>query len=456
MMFDLRVGDKLARPNKPESYWEVLDSRIHAGTIQVFDADKRQARFADEAEIRAGISDGTLILHRKGMPRVGIPAQYADPVLHARVCQLQDALRRIGAIQHQLDLSFDAAISRARVEYLEENAGNPTASSFPSRATLFRAHKNQVLGLPVLKGDKNKGNTTPRYPKQLVEFIESVIQDEYLVTESKWTILFLTGYINRESRRRGLFDAKHDISRKFVERVIQSLTPDADYDRMDPQTRVAGKSFAKKRIRAPIPFARIEQDALHLPFVVVTPDGIARTVYLMLAIDACTGYPVAWRIVIGTPREMDSLLCLEMYLTPGKARRFKEFGILSALNVYGTPIQVIFDNGPETKGGRIVGLQRLGMDVKHCKSKEAQGKPFIERLNKSLKQGMEVLPGCTRFHKLRSSFKRQLTRFLGSQALARSMSCRGLLMQIGVRNSSQRQPPESPGEPGTGTRSRTP
>ncbi len=396
MMSDLRCGDRLTRPLQPDIYWEVLDSRIHAGTIHIFDADKREARYVDEAGIRAGISAGSLVLHRKGMPRVGIAAQYNNPALHARVRLLQDALRRIETIQRQLDLSFDAAIPRAREEYLAENAANLVASAFPSRATLFRAHKNQLLGLPVLKGDKNKGNTTPRYSGELVEFIKEVIQDKYLVTESTWTVADVKSYINRESRRRDIYDANHDISRKFIVSTIQSLTSDAEYDRMDPSDRVAGKSFAKKRIRAPLPFARIEQDAVHLPFVVRTPHGVARTVYLVLAIDVCTGYPVGWHITVGAPREMDSLLCLEMYLTPTKATRFKELGIAHAQNVYGTPLQVIFDNGPETKGGRIVRLELLGMDVKHCKAKEAQGKPFIERLNKALKEALQRLPGCTR------------------------------------------------------------
>lgn len=397
MMSALRSGDRLARPNQPENYWEVLDGRIHAGTIHIFDSAKLENRYENEARIRAGISDGNLVLHRKGTPRVSIAAQYNDPALHARVRLLQDSLRRIEAIQKQLGRSFAAAISLAREDYQKENADNPVASPFPSRATLFRAHKNQLLGLPVLKGDKNKGNRTSRYSDELVEFIEEVIQDKYLVTESKWTVADLVGYINRESLRRGLHNANHAISRKFVLTAIQRLTADAEYDRMDPLNRVAGKSFAKKRIRAALPFARIEQDALHLPFVVRTPHGLARTVYLVLAIDVCTGYPVGWHITVGSPREMDSLLCLEMYLTPAKAARFKELGITHALNVYGTPSQVIFDNGPETKGGRIVRLEVLGMDVKHCKAKEAQGKPFVERLNRSLKEALQRLPGCTRF-----------------------------------------------------------
>lgn len=397
MMSDLHAGDKLSLPGKPDSYLEVLDGRIHAGTIHIFDAAKREARYVDETVIRAGISAGSLILHRKGMPRVGIAAQYDNTVLHAKVRFLLDVLRRIDSIQAQRGLSFDAAIPLAREAYVKEKADELGGCAFPSRATLFRAHKNQLLGLPVLKGDKNKGNDTARYSADLVEFVQGIIQDQFLVTESQWTVLDVTAYINREARRRCLHVAKHAISRKFVTATIHGLTVDAEYDRMDPLIRIAGKSFAKKRIRAAFPFARIEQDALHLPFVVLTPHGVARTIYLVLAIDACTGYPVGWHLVNGSPREMDSLRCLEMYLTPAKGARFKELGILHAENIYGTPGQLIFDNGPETKGGRIVRLELLEMDVKHCKAKEAQGKPFIERLNRSLKEALQLLPGCTRF-----------------------------------------------------------
>ncbi|AXE90927.1 integrase catalytic domain-containing protein [Paraburkholderia terricola] len=397
MMPDLRAGDRLSPPGKPDSYFEVLDSHLHAGSIHIFDAEKREARYDDEPRLRAAISEGSLVLHRKGMPRVSIAAQYDNHALHDQVRVLTYALRRIDEIREQRGISFDAAIPLARDAYGKERVGQLLVRPFPSRATLYRAHKNQRLGLPVLKGDRNKGNSTARYSKELVEFVEEVIESEYLVTESKWTVLDTTEYIDREARRRGLHVAKHAISRKFVCARIRDLTVDAEYDRMDPLDRVAGKSYAKKRIRAAFPFARIEQDALHLPFVVRTPDSTARTVYLVLAIDVCTGYPVGWHLVNGSPREMDSLLCLEMYLTPAKAARFAELGILHALNIFGTPAQVIFDNGPETKGGRIFRLERLGMDVKHCKAKEAQGKPFIERLNRSLKEALQRLPGCTRF-----------------------------------------------------------
>ena len=306
MMSDLRSGDRFSLPGNPDSYFEVLEGRVHAGSIHIFDSEKREARYVDEAGIRAGISSGSLMLHRKGTPRVGLAAQYDDTELHAKVRFLLNVLRRIDAIQAQRGLSFDAAIPLAREAYLKENVDELGASAFPSRATLFRARKNQQLGLPVLKGDKNKGNGTARYSKDLVEFVQGIINDQFLVTESKWTVLDVTNFVNREARRRCLHVAKHAISRKFVTATIHGLTVDAEYDRMDPLNRVAGKSFAKNRIRAAFPFARIEQDAVHLPFVVRTAHGVARTVYLVLAIDVCTGYPVGWHLVIGSPREMDS------------------------------------------------------------------------------------------------------------------------------------------------------
>lgn len=396
MMSDLRSGDRLVTTGTPDKYFEVLDGRIHAGTIHIFDTERREARFIEEAIIRSGLSKGEIVLHRKGMTRVGVVSQHDDPAFQAKVCFIQSTLRRIDSIQRKWNLSFSAAIPVARTGYMEENTGDVLAAAFPSRAALFRAHKNQLLGLSVLKGAKNKGNSTPRYSQDLVEFIESTVNDEYLVTESRWTLVSLTEYLNREARRRSLHVAKQEISRKFVASRIHNLSVDAEYDRMDPLQRVAGKSYAKRRIRAPFAFARIEQDALHLPFVVQTPHGISRTIYLVHAIDVCTGYPVGWRIVIGAPREMDSISCVEMYLTPAKMARFKEFGITEAINLYGTPAQIIFDNGPECKGSRIIRLELIEIDIKHCKAKEAQGKPFIERLNRALKEALQTLPGCTR------------------------------------------------------------
>ena len=59
MISPLHGGDRLTQPSKPESYWEVISGAIHAGTIEIFDSEKRTARYVDESAIRAGISAGT-------------------------------------------------------------------------------------------------------------------------------------------------------------------------------------------------------------------------------------------------------------------------------------------------------------------------------------------------------------------------------------------------------------
>lgn len=62
-----------------------------------------------------------------------------------------------------------------------------------------------------------------------------------------------------------------------------------------------------------------------------------------------------------------------------------ELDIDHDMNVCGTPGQLVVDNGPETKGGRIQNLDRLGAQVKHCKARAGQQKALIERLNCSIR-----------------------------------------------------------------------
>ena len=203
--------------------------------------------------------------------------------------------------------------------------------------------------------------------------------------------------MNRRVRGSFLPVTSRPVSVKYVKNtILRFVSADPEHDRMLPTDAVAGKSLAKKRIRAEAPFERVEQDALHLPFVVQTPSGVTSQVYLVHAIDCCTSYPLGWRLVVGAPTDTDSLACAELYMAPLKKKRFEELGIDHAMNVCGTPGQLIFDNGAEAKGGRIQNLERLGVDVKHCRARAGQEKPFIERLNRSLKEAMEGLSGCTR------------------------------------------------------------
>jgi len=64
-----------------------------------------------------------------------------------------------------------------------------------------------------------------------------------------------------------------------------------------------------------------------------------------------------------------------------KGNSMNELDIDHDMNVCGTPGQLVVDNGPETKGGRIRNLDLLGAHVKHGRARAGQQKAVIERLN---------------------------------------------------------------------------
>lgn len=388
----LLLHDRLAPPKNHDAYLEVLDPNPRRGCVKVFDAAECKDRYVEMADILSQIHDGKLTVLRAGKPRFSHAAQPDDKALHERSRFANEALRRIQAIQKQRGLSFLQAYRLAA----EEHAQQPAASPFPPLSTMYRYRKADIAGLPVLRGDKNKGNRMPRYPQEVNNTIILAAEQHYLVPKSRWSLRRLTDHVNSFVRGTILPANVAPITVRYVRKTVLRLSADPEHTRMLPEDAVAGKSFAKKRIRAEVPFERVEQDALHLPFVCETPGGVTSSVYLVHAIDCCTSYPLGWHLVVGAPIDADTLACTEMYMSPIKQKRFKEMGIDHDMNVCGTPGQLVFDNGPENKRSRIQNLEKLGTDVKHCRARAGHEKPFIERVNRSLKEALEGLAGCTR------------------------------------------------------------
>lgn len=389
------LNDRLAPPGNPNAYLEVLDPHPRGGCIKVFDAGTREDKYIETSRILADIHAGRLTVLRTGKPRFSHAAQPDSAELLERSRFVHAAMQRIHDIQEHHGVSFLQAYRRAAKEYGQ--AATRPSPPFPHQSTMYRYRKSDMAGLPVLRGNKNKGNRDPRYPREVVSTICMAAQQHYLQPQSRWSLRRLTEDVNRQVRGAFIAADAPPISIKYVKKtILRFVSRDTEQDRMLPAEAIAGKSFAKKRMRLESPFERVEQDALHLPFVVETPSGISSNIYLVHAIDCCTSYPLGWQMVVGAPTDSDSLACAEMYMAPIKARRFKAMGIDHDMNVCGTPGQLVFDNGPENKGQRIKKMEKLGVDVKHCRAMSGQEKPFIERLNRSLKEAMEGLAGCTR------------------------------------------------------------
>ncbi|TPG24966.1 DDE-type integrase/transposase/recombinase [Variovorax guangxiensis] len=346
------------------------------------------------SELRDRISAGELIRRRPGDPRVP-PAMQTNPALDKATAMAQAHLSRICQYSERYDVSIHQAYHAVRKSRVLVGA-DATPPHFPSLATMYRHLEATRNGQPILCGDANKGNRTPRYGEALVQLIVSNAKAHHQKPGSRWTVASLTRYCNIQAQDSGLLPAERNISRKFVEKVIQThLSADAEVARLLPHLRAAQKAVARYSIRVNGFLQRVEQDALHLPWRVHTSAGELRDIYLVHAIDVATGLPVGWALSVGAPTAATSFACVESILYSKKA-------LLSALNVrmdadfYGAPGCIVFDNGPEAKNDRIGGLVRLGIEVQYCKSRHPQHKPFIERLNRALKEALETLPGCTR------------------------------------------------------------
>ena len=389
----LLIHDKIAPANTPDAYLEVLDGKAKNGWIKVFDAVQHKEHYVEVSKLQSAIHEGALTIFRPGRPRASLTAQATDQVLIEQNSNVRKIMRDISDIQHHFRCSFLQAYQQAKERY--EQQSSPVAPPFPTQATIYRYRQKQQAGLPALLGDKNKGNRSARYSDHVIHIICS-LAEHYLKPQSRWTLNSLTKAVNRQVSDAGLSTGR-PISKKYVQNVIKRLlSVDPSHDRMLPTDAVAGKSVAKKRLLVEMLFERVEQDAVHLPFVVETPTGISSQVWLVHAIDCCTSYPLGWQLVVGAPVDSDTLACVEMYMSPAKQGRFKQLKINYDKNVYGTPSLLVFDNGAETKGSRIKNLEKLGVDVLHCRARAGHEKPYIERLNRSLKEALETLAGCTR------------------------------------------------------------
>lgn len=370
----------------------VLDTQLIKGCIKALDCEKKSDVYLDYEDLRNSIAAGAITPKRKGAPKVTTYQNLSDKELED-LAFATNITRRILEYVKTMGVSRHMAYQAIKREY----EANPDSDKpFPSDVRIYRYLGRHDNGLPLLFDNSNRGNFVPRRSESVRAFIEDAAERFLLQPQSRWTMTNFAKWVNQALRDEQLIDRSDTVSQDYIRKVVRSITTDPETERMDPRLVAAAKSTASEVIRVETPLMRVEQDALHLPWRINTPDGLSNSIYLVHAIDCCTGMPVGWHLVVGSPSVSDSLKCVESVLF-SKKERFKALDLDYELDCFGTPSLLVFDNGPETKGERMQKLTALGIDPKHCKSRHAHGKPFIERLNRSLKSALETLPGCTRF-----------------------------------------------------------
>ncbi|WP_052408668.1 hypothetical protein [Paraburkholderia acidipaludis] len=376
MITTLQLRDRLAPPRNHDAYMEVLDPHPHGGCIKVFDSTERQDRYIPIAQIHDKIYRGKITVLRAGKARYSLAAQADDAALHESNQFARKIMGRIKEIQKQRGVSFRHAYQLMADEY-QKNASQDSRP-LPRQATMYRYRERDLAGEPMLRGKANQGNRSLRHPIEVVNAICAVAEQFYLVAHSRWTLVEVLNEVNMRVHGELHPKVARPVSLKFVQKTIQRyLSADPEHDRMLPEDAIAGKSIAAKRIIADLPFQRVEQDAVHLPFHVATGVGDTSDLWLIHAIDCATSYPLGWRLVVGSPTERDSLACIEMYMAPLKLKQLKELGVDHEMNICGTPGLLVFDNGPENKSARIDSLEKLGTEIRYCRGRAGPGRKSL-------------------------------------------------------------------------------
>lgn len=331
MTRSLRYQDELREHGHEHARWRVVEFMPKEGCVKLFDRELLTEVVRKLPVINKDIVDGRLHLLREGAPKKSAAVQ-SDPSLDMANKRALSLVGVIQSLQKQHSVSINKAYKMAVDAHVQ--ADGEASEPLPSRASIYRYLESKRRDLPIFKGNQNKGNRIPRYSADVVDLVCRIANSYYLVPGSRWTLRDLTRYVQDRAHDSGLLDASRSVSQKFVLNVIHvNESVDPETDRMDPKLVAAAKSKAPNRIVTTFPFERVEQDAVHLPFVVETPHGIASNIYLIHAIDCCTGMVVGWYLMVGSPSESDGLRCVQSILY-SKVAKFEE--LASAMTLTST------------------------------------------------------------------------------------------------------------------------
>ncbi|MDH1902998.1 TniB family NTP-binding protein [Comamonas aquatica] len=346
MLNQLQYGDVLVSAKDASQHLIASAKPLH-GFIQVVCERTGSSQFHLYEQLKRDIATGLYRIKRKGSPKHS-PLQQGDAQLDATQSRALSLCNQIKQYMHKYGVSE----RRAYQALTESHEGRPSVTL----STVYRYMQRLRHGLPPLRGAKNKG---PRSRIQLEDrtLVCQLACQYYLEPSSRYSTSAFVKHVNEALRapREGVSEERRkqlatSLSRKAILGIIRrNITRTEDKERMQPELRQAAFSIATKKIRVSGPLMRVEQDALHLPFQVATPDGISSNVYVVHCIDAYSGVVLGWSLSIGTPDVQATLRCLEKALFP-KREILGEYGISTPNDYFGTPAEIVFDNGPENHG----------------------------------------------------------------------------------------------------------
>lgn len=390
----LQQGDLIATQNGERLVKHIWAAEDLVELIEPTELLSECVRFS---ELRAHLSTGSYRIKDRDAPIAGVALHDASNAARRKEVENRLILAELKKRMRQGATAHEAICSLRKTTLLDSDDGPiPLGSERTMYRILARGDAREQAQMPQfhLRGNHGGGHSD-----RVIKLVLQLIEEEYARVKSRFRIPALTKLANQQAHAANLLRNGEQLGKKFVRRIlVEHWHPDLDYRRLDPRLARSAKAVAKQRIRAGGALHRTEGDSLHLPFIARGPGGeMLAELWLMVVIDCYTSMPISWRLMKKRPTVDDTLACLERAMYP-KRQIFVALNINCPLDPYGTPIQLIVDNGSENKGERMDRLTLIGINLERTPAHSGHRKPFIERLHGALKSDLEVLPGCTRFN----------------------------------------------------------
>ena len=164
----LRYNDELRELGSEKARWRLVELMPRDGCVKMFDREKLVEVVKALPAINKDIVDGKLILLRKDAPRLSAAAQN-DPKLDKAIESAMYFIRGIEELRNLHCISVNQAYNMATLAPTSKEG--EASESLPSRASIYRYLAAKRNDLPILKGDKNKGNRRPRYSEDVVDLV---------------------------------------------------------------------------------------------------------------------------------------------------------------------------------------------------------------------------------------------------------------------------------------------
>ena len=268
------------------------------------------------------------------------------------------------------------------------------------RAKFLNAGKDITL---LVEGRSRKGNTSDRYPKEVLDIVDKAIETKYL-TKERGTIQDALDYAQLLTiRENKLLPKSIQLpvpTWRLVKRVINAIPA------FDKYVARYGRTAAEKKFRSVLahrstaaPLERAEIDHTRMDLFVIDEDTglpLGRP-WLTICIDDFTRCILGFHLSFEPPSYLSVARCLKNAFLPKASLKEQYPSVKNRWDAHGIMRDLVVDNGLEFHSNSLdAACYSVGTEIHYAPRKRAWFKGKVERVQGTLNRGVaHGTPGTT-------------------------------------------------------------